>query len=801
MRRLWGWGVAAGAAAAVAVVSAAARSLPGVAASVVAAVAVAVGGVWSARANQVLAAEPDRTRRSRELFTGSAGRLPRVRELTDPVLAGVHPAAVAIAPVPGRVPPFVRRDRSDQLEAALRAGSSVLLVGDSAAGKSRAAFEAMRACLPEYVFIRPAGRAAVPVMLEAARRERRSVLWLDDLERYLGAGGLTAGQLAALLADGKRQVVVLATMRAQERARFSPRNSLGSDPGAAEVARSGLEVLEMATEIRLERTWTPPELDRARQLAGDERISAALKHADRFGLAEFIAAGPQLLADWRDGWAPGTHPRGAAVVATAVDALRAGYRGPLPGSLLRELHEHYLRARGGAALRPEGWEEALGWATEPLQATSSLLSRDEEGRYEAFGYLPDAVDSSPDPVPVPDVTWRTLIGAADLHQADDIGWAAYSCASWAHARDAFRKAVDGGYWPAAIGLSACAGEVFGSAQEAAEILRSAIAAAEASDGHERMGLLRLRANLSWWTGQGGNPESAFALARDVLAESTRVLGPDHPDTLHRRLSVARWTGEAGDPATALQLAHAAAADCATTLGPAHPQTLNARFETALWTGKAGDATGAVQLFRALDTDLGSVQDADLSYLVDVRTNLAVWLVTSGDFADSIGLVRRNADDAAKTLGEEHVSTLMAQQMLARATGLTGNTAEALRIAEHALAGCQRYGASSLLTLNCRYEQALWTGQSGNLTEAIRQFETLTGDVAHLRGPHHPIVLDSRCRLAELADRNGDRKRAVQLWQDLLTDYTDIAGPDHPTSQEIRTELQRQQHGSAPATGA
>src|SRR5947209_8116243 len=83
--------------------------------------------------------------------------------------------------------------------------------GESTAGKSRAAFEAIQRCLPDHRFLIPTNRAAVRTLPEVVRQERRCVVWLDDLERYLGADGLTVHLLAKLLGDSKKHVVVLAT--------------------------------------------------------------------------------------------------------------------------------------------------------------------------------------------------------------------------------------------------------------------------------------------------------------------------------------------------------------------------------------------------------------------------------------------------------------------------------------------------------------------------------------------------------------------------------------------------------------
>jgi transposase len=70
-----------------------------------------------------------------------------VDRILDSVRLGVHLAAAAES-ADGRMsrtPPFVDRDRMPDVRAALVAGGFVLLVGDSTAGKSRLAFEAMHA--------------------------------------------------------------------------------------------------------------------------------------------------------------------------------------------------------------------------------------------------------------------------------------------------------------------------------------------------------------------------------------------------------------------------------------------------------------------------------------------------------------------------------------------------------------------------------------------------------------------------------------------------------------------------------
>jgi hypothetical protein len=60
------------------------------------------------------------------------------------------------------------------VKAALLAGGFVLVVGDSTAGKTRLAYEAMRACLPRQTCVNPghpdALAAAITVAEDAVRR-------------------------------------------------------------------------------------------------------------------------------------------------------------------------------------------------------------------------------------------------------------------------------------------------------------------------------------------------------------------------------------------------------------------------------------------------------------------------------------------------------------------------------------------------------------------------------------------------------------------------------------------------------
>jgi transcriptional regulator with XRE-family HTH domain len=135
----------------------------------------------------------------------------------DPRRLGVH-AAISVPGMPDEVAPeYVPRD-VDAAEFGVRArvataanrGGFVLLVGGSSVGKTRSAVEAVRALLPDWWLVHPAGPAEVAELAQAPRP--RMVVWLDELQRYLdGDPGLTGAVIRALL-NAPHPAVVIGTL-------------------------------------------------------------------------------------------------------------------------------------------------------------------------------------------------------------------------------------------------------------------------------------------------------------------------------------------------------------------------------------------------------------------------------------------------------------------------------------------------------------------------------------------------------------------------------------------------------------
>ncbi|WP_231640672.1 tetratricopeptide repeat protein [Nocardiopsis sp. NRRL B-16309] len=329
----------------------------------------------------------------------------------DPRTLGVHPARENRNG--STLPPYVERDIDAELhrlltEAELE-GGAVLVEGDSTAGKTRAALHALQKALPNRFLFTPAPGQDLRSLsdhLAALPEESREVVWLDDLNRYLSLGeyGLTETTLQSLCHQG---AVVMATLRS-EYADTYHMSVLENAWGRRNARRHEMHgerdafvsLLRRFKLVELERVWSPEEVDRASQL-DDDLLAEAVAHHGAHGIAEYMAAGPELLRIWRRArrsTARGGYPRGYAVVSAAVDLARTGLLLAPKRDLLERAHVHYTF--GIAPLRPESFAQALEWAEHPSLGASGLLvpADEERGCWRAFDYL---VEATTNLVPTP----------------------------------------------------------------------------------------------------------------------------------------------------------------------------------------------------------------------------------------------------------------------------------------------------------------------------------------------------------------------------------------------------------------
>lgn len=340
---------------------------------------------------------------------------PLVREC-DPIELGVHRAALAQG---NAVPLYVARDIDESLMGRVSAlsshGGMVLITGDSTAGKTRTAYEAVCAVAPDKHLFAPSDgielRSSLPSIVSAGNR---CVVWLDDLERYIGPDGLTLTVLSQLR---RSRVPIIATMRAEIFRRLTSTSSsaAGIDVELRNEMSQASRLLNQIETVHLHRRWTNPEIERAKEQR-DVRLTDALAHRETYGVAEYLAAGPRLFAEWEMSWAVGANPRGAAVVAAAIDCTRAGLAESLTLDMLEVTHHIYLERAGGILLGPESFRSALTWAMQRRYGIASLLlPSKKQNNYRVFDYVYDVALNSPNLQPVPDEVWEAVIN----HAAND----------------------------------------------------------------------------------------------------------------------------------------------------------------------------------------------------------------------------------------------------------------------------------------------------------------------------------------------------------------------------------------------
>lgn len=758
--RLNGWAVVLTGGALTGVTVALTKSwLPAALAAGLAAAAAIVAAAWTSRGTTALT-ERDKRRRSLPglILLNGRGRLPRVRDLDDPVVLGAHPASTHRSL---KAPAFIARDIAADLDHALKTDRFVLIVGDSTAGKTRAAYEAMRCAFPGHRLIQPAGKEALAIAIETARETPTSVLWLDDLERFLGADGLTGAALSGVLdlAGGTRQV--LATMRAEEFAKYTGRVASDESP-SRDAIRRGWEVLRLATRLTLRRSWSVGELERAARHRDDPRITEALKQSDRFGVAEYLAAGPQLLVDLQDAWAPGTHPRAAALVLAAVDARRVGIHRPLSLSLLQELHEHRLREQGGQLLRPEPLDDALAWATTPLHATSSLLLPADGETYLAFDYLIDAVDKKPIPAEV----LTTLLTAATPEEAMEIGEMAWSWHHLAVAEAAFGQAEDAGHMPGLHRRTHLIRERDGSAAGLRFARRTLIHHREVL-GPDHPDTIDVADLVAWETGHHGHPDRALRLLQRLLPKAAARLGHDHRRTLGIKFAIAHWTGQTGDHAHAAELYPAVIAECTRALGEDDRLTISARDAIAYEFGESGHHDRAIEYMRVLLDHLEK-RDHHPHDVWGTRYRLAYWTTAAKRYPEALYLWEHLVAEARERFGRLNLRSLNVREEHACCVGDAGDAATAARMLKEVLADASELpDPPSTNILGLRRQAASWVGEAGDPAEAVRRLQDLVTTATELRGTEDGWTLALRRHLAHWIGKSGDPSEAVRRLDELI----------------------------------
>ncbi|MEU8284117.1 hypothetical protein AB0C01_07240 [Micromonospora sp. NPDC048905] len=340
---------------------------------------------------------------------------------SSPFDLGVHPT-LELEMESSRLPPYVARDHDSALRAQLRraaesGGGSIVVIGDSSAGKSRSLYEACRHTLDDWQILLAEDANGVREAMGAS--SGRTLIWLDDTPspRFLMPEGLTSSEVSAWTKTRGRPNIVVHVLwpDAYQIMSAVPRVSLFGSAPAADPWRPARECLSLATGpvILVSDTFTKLEARRAAALAGttgDQRLAAALQD-DHYGFTQHLAGAPQLLQHWKLGQV--SQPYGAAVLTAAIDLTNLGVH-VLSSGLLASAMTAYLTDDQFAEASPGAVADALQYAKAKLRGGIRALrplrgsQMGAEGGYALHDYLQQRGGLERHYLPVPAALWKVV---------------------------------------------------------------------------------------------------------------------------------------------------------------------------------------------------------------------------------------------------------------------------------------------------------------------------------------------------------------------------------------------------------
>jgi len=322
---------------------------------------------------------------------GADGMPLRVAEVDDLGVFGVKPADIAGEPT---YLEYVPRDDDDLLRDALASAVQercmLLVVGDSAAGKSRSTAEALKFALPRFRLLQPRPTALAGVLNLPLSELGSAVVWLDDAERYMQAD--FAEWLTALL---DADVAVVGTIRRAVLENLTPPGDIREPAG--EALRNKKRVKRHNWKLK----WS------------EEEKSRVARHADNAALLEQVAsgvplgvwcvAGPLMIDRLEQAKDNEDLPCRYGLVRSVLAWYHTGVNRPMP----MEIALRHLGRMAELLLEPDEAEiqDAVDWATAGVigqgRATRhSILSRSADtGDLKAHDYLLDYEPENAPPVP------------------------------------------------------------------------------------------------------------------------------------------------------------------------------------------------------------------------------------------------------------------------------------------------------------------------------------------------------------------------------------------------------------------
>lgn len=308
-------------------------------------------------------------------------------------------------------------------------------------------------------------------------------------------------------------------------------------------------------------------------------------------------------------------------------------------------------------------------------------------------------------------------------------------------------------------------------------------------GPEHPGILTIRHEWAYWTGEAGDPHEAVSALGRLLVDQLRVLGPNHPSTLATRHSMARWRGEAGAAADAVAALEKLLVDQLKILTPEHPSILTTRHNIAHWRGAAGDPHAAAALLEELLGDQERILGPDHPHTLTTRHNIAHWHGAAGNTTRALAALRELLADRLRVLGPSHPSTLVNRHEIAYWHGESGSPDEAVRALQELLVDEMNVlGPAHTITLATRHEIAHWYGVIGRSVEATKRLHELLLDQLRTLSPDHPTISITRNNFALWSGGSDQSSSALAALQAAFLGRSQVLGASHPSTLAIRHQI-------------
>lgn len=275
---------------------------------------------------------------------------------------------------------YVRRDAHDKLHALLKERTPVLVEGPSMAGKTRLVVEVLREEWPDARVLFPKSDDDVEKLLENWRRPiRDTIIFLDELERFLGKEEFTLGVLNTWTDDS---CTVVATTTRMNYTRW--RAELDSK-------FPGWEIVNRFRPLPLEAKLSDDELE----AVGTTSYAKDLASIEQLGLGRVLGRAEDIRRRFTS--ALDSHQGRAGLVKAAADWSRVGL-----GSASKEALLTLAKAYDDDLWEDPDWEAEWSWVIGKT-TDAPLVLRTGKDAWEALDLIAEEADW-----PLTETTLRTM---------------------------------------------------------------------------------------------------------------------------------------------------------------------------------------------------------------------------------------------------------------------------------------------------------------------------------------------------------------------------------------------------------